>query len=200
MRELFLPKPLPIGVLVSGSGTNLQAILEACQTKAIAATVAIVISSNPQAFALTRAKKAGVPTHVVDYPKGNDRKKSEEKIIQILNQHGVKLVVLAGFMKLLSPLFVSQFQNRILNVHPALLPAFPGLNAIRQALEAKASVTGVTVHLVDEGCDTGPIVLQETVKILPGDTEESLSQKIHAVEHQLLPKAIDLFAKNKVRV
>ncbi len=188
-----------LGVLVSGNGSNLQAILDACQEDSYPAEVRIVVSNQPKAFALQRAQKRGIPTVVVphrDYP---SRELFEKEIASRLEAAQVELVVLAGFMRLLSPFFVRRFADRIFNIHPALLPSFPGTDAIRKAWDSGVKTTGVTVHFVDEGCDTGPIVLQEPVTIDPGETLQTLEEKIHKVEHRLYPEAIRLFALGKLK-
>lgn len=191
---------LKVGVLVSGRGTNLQAILDASREKRIAAEVVCVISNKKEAPALDRAKRDSVPTFVVSYAKGEPAESTEKKMIEIFRRHQVELVVLAGFMRILTPAFINEFPHRIINVHPALLPAFPGLAAQEQAFNYGVKVTGATVHVVDAVCDGGPILLQETVPVLPEDTVETLSARILKKEHEILPKAIDLFAKNKVHL
>ena len=188
-----------VGVLVSGNGTNLQAILDACEEKAYPAEVCIVISNDAKAFALKRAEKKGIQTAVVPHGSFATRETFEEELISILERTGVDLVALAGFMRVLSPHFVRHYAGRILNIHPALLPSFPGTHAIQQALNCGVKVTGVTVHFVDEGTDTGPIILQEAVDITPQDTLEELEERIHRVEHRLFPEAIRLFAEGKIK-
>lgn len=189
-----------IGVLVSGRGTNLQALIDASHQRRMAAEVAVVVSNRSDATALDRARKAGISAYAVTTEKGESKEAFEKQVEALFNRHGVNLVVLAGFMKIVSPWLVARFKNRIINIHPALLPAFPGLLAQKQALEYGARFSGCTVHFVDEGCDTGPIILQAVVKVLPQDTVESLSARILKEEHQLLPKAVDLLARNKVKV
>ncbi|MBI2339447.1 MAG: phosphoribosylglycinamide formyltransferase [Deltaproteobacteria bacterium] len=193
-------KKLNVGVLVSGRGTNLQALIDACGEGRILARIAVVISNRPGAPALERAAKAGIPCETLVASKNEGKEAFEKRIEEILKRHGVDLVVLAGFMRIVSPWLISRFKNRIINIHPALLPSFPGLESQRQALEYGVKFSGCTVHFVNEGCDTGPIILQAAVPVLPGDTVESLSERILAEEHQLLPKAVDLLAKNKVKI
>ena len=179
-----------IAVFCSGQGTNLQAILKATRSGRLRARVAMVISDRPKARALTRATRAGVEARYVNprhYPMRADY---ERALIELLDARDVRLVCLAGFMRILSPVFVNHYPHRILNIHPALLPAFPGAHAVRDALRWGAQVTGVTVHVVDQEIDHGPIVLQEPVKIAPADTERTLLEKVHRVEHRLYPKAI----------
>ncbi len=189
-----------IAVFCSGQGTNLQAIIRAIQRKQLKATLALVVSDRPKAPALKHAAQAGVEAVVLrprDYP---SRKQYEETLLRLLRSRRIEAVVLAGFMRILSPLFVRAYRNRILNIHPALLPAFPGNQAVHEALQHGVRVTGVTVHLVDEGVDTGPIVLQEVVLVKPNDTESTLHERIHEVEHRLYPEAVGLLLKQKLRV
>jgi phosphoribosylglycinamide formyltransferase-1 len=181
-----------LGILISGRGSNLQAILDAIRVGRLDARVGIVVSNVEGAPGLERAKKAGVETAVLSHKNFRSREEYDEALLERLRAHDVDLVCLAGFMRLLSPVFVRAFQGRILNVHPSLLPAFPGLHAQRQALEHGVKVTGATVHLVDEELDHGPILLQSAVPVLEGDDEESLSARILEQEHQIYPEAIAL--------
>ena len=192
-------RPLTLGVLCSGRGTNLQAILDAAAGR-FPARVGVVVSDRSDAYALTRAAKAGVPACWIDPKTFPTREAFEQAMIQTLRARGVKLVCLAGFMRILSPTFVRAFPHRLLNIHPALLPAFPGAHSIRDALEWGAKVTGVTVHLVDEQVDHGPILLQDAVPVLAGDTAATLLARVHATEHRLYPEAIRLMAEGRVRV
>ena len=176
-----------IGVLVSGAGTNLQALLDA------GLPVVAVASNRGDAQALARADAAGVPTAVFPLDDYGDRAARDRALADWLEEHAAELVVLAGYMHLLTPAFLERFPERVLNVHPSLLPAFPGAHAVEDALAYRVRWTGVTVHLVDEGVDTGPIVLQEPVRVEEGDTPESLRARLHAVEHRLLPAAARLF-------
>ncbi len=188
-----------LGVLVSGSGTNLQAILDASRKKSYPAEVSVVISNNPDAYALVRARKTNRPSVVVPHKDFTDRESFEKTLHAILKKYEVDWVILAGFMRLLSPFFIKKWKHRILNIHPALLPAFPGTHAIRQAYDYGAKVTGVTVHLVDEGTDTGPILLQEACEIPEGMRLETLEERIHKIEHRLFPLAIQLVSQKKIR-
>jgi phosphoribosylglycinamide formyltransferase 1 len=188
---------LRVGVLLSGSGTNLRAILDASGPDY---EVAVVVSDRADAFGLERARKAGVAAIHVDPKRSDNREAFNEALADVLREHGVELVCLAGFMRILAPNFVKAFENRILNIHPALLPAFPGGHAVRDALEWGAKVTGTTVHLVDEEVDHGPIVLQRAVSVESGDTVETLHERIKAAEHELYPQAIRLFAAGRIRV
>lgn len=189
-----------LGVLVSGRGSNLQSILDACQAKAIPAEVGLVLSNLPGAYALERARKAGAPTAVLDHKGFATRADFDRAAVELLKGHGVELVCLAGFMRLLSPAFLSAFPGRVLNIHPSLLPAFPGLHAARQAVQARVRVAGCTVHFVDEGCDTGPILVQAAVPVLPDDTEETLGARILEQEHRVYPLAVGLVASGKARL
>lgn len=191
---------LSLGVLVSGNGSNLQAIIDNCSSGDLAANVSVVISDNPKAYALTLAKKAGIPAHVFLRKEYLTKTEFEEAIISALKKYDIQLVCLAGFMRILSPVFLNAFPKKIINIHPALLPAFPGLHAQKQALEAGADKSGCTVHFVDEGTDTGPIIIQKEVPILGNDTEESLSNRILAEEHVLYSRAIKLLAEGKLEI
>ena len=179
-----------MAIMISGTGSNMEAIISAARRGSLAARTALVISDNPDAAGLKKAKRKGVKTLAIPYKKGIPREQTESAIIEAIKAERAEWVVLAGFMKLLTPYFVQTFRNRIVNIHPALLPAFPGAHAIRDAFEARADITGVTVHMVDELMDHGTIIAQEEVAILPGDTEETLAARIHAVEHRLYPKTL----------
>ena len=189
-----------IGVLASGSGSNLQAILDACAARAIPAQVAAVICNVADAGALRRAEAAGVPALLLPHQKAASREEYDRELVGALRKHGVDLVCLAGFMRLITPVLLRAFEHRILNIHPSLLPAFPGLHAVRQALAAGVRVSGCTVHVVDEGTDTGPIVIQAAVPVLDGDTEETLAARILVQEHRCYPRAISLWAQGRVRI
>ena len=188
------------GVLISGSGTNLQAILDRIASGRLACELRIVISNRPGAGGLARAELAGIPTRVIDHRGFAERGEFERTVVQALNVARVELVLLAGFDRLVSATFVAAFPNRIMNIHPALLPAFKGLHAQRQALEYGAKLTGATVHFVDEQTDHGPIIVQGAVSIRPDDTEESLRARVLEVEHEIYPAAIQLFAEGRLRV
>jgi phosphoribosylglycinamide formyltransferase 1 len=188
-----------VAVLVSGTGTNLQAILERVHGRE-GIEVVCVASNNPAAPALGRAAEAGVETAVFDRADFADRPERDRAMRDWLEQRKPRLIVLAGYMELLSPPFVSRFRDRIVNVHPALLPSFPGLRAVAQALEHGVKVTGVTVHFVDEGVDSGPIILQRAVAIPDDRDPDVLEEELHRVEHELLPEAIRLIAAGKVSV
>ena len=191
--------PAQIGVLISGRGSNLQMLIDAGKRGELGGEVAIVVSNVADAPGLERARRAAVPTVVLDH-QGRKREEYDAGVVSILQEHGVELVCLAGFMRLLSPTFVRAFPGRILNIHPALLPAFPGLQAQRQAFEYGVKVSGATVHLVDEGLDSGPIVAQEAVPVRSDDTAESLAVRILEVEHRLYPRAVRLLLEGRSRV
>jgi len=188
-----------IGVLVSGRGSNLQALIDAARRGALGGEVAVVVSNVEGALGLERARQAGIPAVFRDH-RGKKREAFDAEIVEVLQAHHVDLVCLAGFMRLLSPVFVRAFPGRIVNVHPALLPAFPGLEAQRQAWEHGAKVSGATVHLVDEGLDSGPIVAQEAVPVRSTDTPETLAARILEAEHRLYPRAVRLLLEGRCRV
>ncbi|MCK8496456.1 phosphoribosylglycinamide formyltransferase [Myxococcus fulvus] len=181
-----------LGVLVSGGGSNLQALLDACAREDFPAEVACVVSNVPTAYALERARAAGVPAVVVDHKAHASKAAFEAAILEALGAAGVQWVCLAGFMRLLSADFLGRFAGKVLNIHPSLLPSFPGLHAQRQALERGVKVAGCTVHFVDAGTDTGPIIGQAAVPVLPDDDEKSLSARILVEEHRLYPLAVRL--------
>ena len=188
---------LRVAVLASGAGTNLQAILDTVHGRDGVEVVAVA-SDKPGAMALERAGGAGVETGVFPVSEFEDRAARDAAVGDWLEEREVELVVLAGYMQLLSPAFISRFESRIVNVHPALLPSFPGLDAVGQALEHGVRVTGVTVHFVDDGVDTGPIILQRAVAVPPDRERAALETELHAVEHELLPEAIRLIAAGRV--
>jgi phosphoribosylglycinamide formyltransferase-1 len=189
-----------LGVLVSGSGSNLQALLDASAQADYPAEVACVVSNVPTAFALERARKAGVPTVVLEHKAFASRADFDRALGEELRKAGVEWVCLAGFMRLLGSDFLAGFPGRVLNIHPSLLPAFTGLHAQRQALERGVKIAGCTVHFVDAGTDTGPIIAQAAVPVLPGDDEASLSARILAEEHRLFPLAVRLAVTGKVAI
>ena len=190
--------PLRVAVLASGRGSNLQAILDATRVPGFPARVAVVISDRDTAPALARAAAAGVSTVFVNPKDHPDRVAYDAALLSVLDAHRIGLVCLAGFMRLLGPALVRSYAGRMLNIHPSLLPAFPGLGAQRQALDHGVKVSGATVHLVDEGLDSGPIVLQACVPVAADDTVESLSARILVEEHRLYPEAIRLFAEGRL--
>jgi phosphoribosylglycinamide formyltransferase-1 len=192
--------PVVLGVLASGRGSNLQAILDAIEAGHCPARVAVVVSDRKDAPALERARRAGAKAVHLDPRAYPDRVAFDDAVAEVLRQHGTELVCLAGYMRVLSAEFVRRFPGRILNVHPALLPAFPGLHAQRRALEHGVKIAGATVHFVDEGVDTGPIVLQAAVPVLDDDTEDTLAARILVEEHRLYPEAIRLYAEGRLRL
>lgn len=189
-----------VGVLASGRGSNLQALLDAAQRPGYPATIAVVVCDHETAPALERARAAGVAAVFLNPKDYADRAAYDAALVATLESHDVRLVCLAGFMRILSPAFVRSYAGRILNVHPSLLPAFPGLGAQRQALDHGVKVSGATVHFVDEGVDTGPIVLQASVPVFPDDTEVTLAARILVQEHRLLPEAVRLFAEGRLEI
>ncbi len=189
-----------LGVLVSGSGSNLQALLDACARPDFPAEVAVVVSNVSTAFALERARKAGVAAVVLDHKAFGSRADFEKALVETLVSAGVEWVCLAGFMRLLGADFLGRFPGKVLNIHPSLLPAFPGLHAQKQALERGVKLAGCTVHFVDPGMDTGPIIAQAVVPVLPGDDEAALSARILKEEHRLYPLVVKLVATGAVRL
>jgi phosphoribosylglycinamide formyltransferase-1 len=191
---------IDLGVLISGSGTNLQAIIEAIQRGEVDARIRVVVSNNPQAYGLVRAQTHGLPTAVISHKDVPSREAFDAEVVRVLRQHGAELVILAGFNRLFSPFFIRSFPQRIMNIHPALLPAFPGLRAQKQALEHGVRFSGATVHFVDEEVDHGPIIIQAVVPVYPDDTEETLQERILKQEHRIYPRAIQLFAQGRLEI
>jgi phosphoribosylglycinamide formyltransferase-1 len=189
---------LELGVLVSGNGSNLQAILDAIAARTLDARVRVVVSNQPGAFAVERARQASVPSVVCSHKDYASRQAFDQRLIELLQEAGAEWIVLAGFMRILTPEFMQAFKGRVLNIHPALLPAFPGTHAIRQALAYGVKITGCTVHWVDSGVDSGPIVLQEAVPVLDNDTEESLGERIHRAEHALFVDALRKLSQGSI--
>jgi len=195
-----MARPMRLGVLASGSGSNLQAILDACSQRRIPAEVAAVLCNVPGARALQRARDAGVPAILLPHGEHARREDYDARLVAELRAHRVELVCLAGFMRIVTDVLLSAFPQRVLNIHPSLLPAFPGMHGVRQALRAGVRVSGCTVHLVDLGTDSGPILIQAAVPVLDGDTEESLAARILAQEHRIYPRAIQLVAEGRIAV
>jgi len=193
---------MKIGVLLSGEGSNLQAIIDAVKDDSLQVEIAIVLSDNPDAFGLKRAEKSGIRTQYI--PPGPKRTilspEAEEKYITALQEAGCELVCLAGFMRVIKDKILAAFPGRVLNIHPSLLPSFPGLEAWKQALDYGVRFTGCTVHLVEIGVDTGPIILQAVAPIRPNDTPETLLSRIHQQEHIIYPLAIKLFAEKRLKI
>ena len=179
-----------LAILISGTGSNMEAIMAACDRGDLLAEIALIVSDQPEARGVQTAKKRGIETFVSPYEKGVSRQANELPIVKALQEKNIDWIVLAGYMKILSSDFVRTFPGRIVNIHPSLLPAFPGAHAIRDVLEGGADYTGVTIHIVDELVDHGPILAQEEVPIYLGDKEESLAIRIHEVEHRLYPRTL----------
>jgi phosphoribosylglycinamide formyltransferase-1 len=193
-----------LGVLASGRGSNLQAIIDAIESGTVQARVAVVISNKKDAQALERARAHGVPDVYLDptrYAGMNDKREAYDRgVLDILRKHEVDLVLLAGYMKIVTPVLIDAYRNHMMNIHPSLLPSFPGLEAQKQALEWGAKVSGCTVHFVTEGVDEGPIILQATVPVLEGDSPETLASRILVEEHVIYPRAVQLYAEGRLSV
>lgn len=195
---------LRLGVLVSGRGSNLQAIIDAIESGTLSARIAVVVSNKKDAPALERARRHSVPDVFVD-PKAfandsNPREAYDHALLEVLRKHDVELVLLAGYMKIVTPVLVEAYRHRMMNIHPSLLPAFPGLDVQKKALEWGAKLAGCTVHFVTEGVDDGPIIIQAVVPVLEGDSVETLSERILQAEHCIFPRAVQLYAEGKLRV
>jgi phosphoribosylglycinamide formyltransferase 1 len=186
-----------IAFLVSGSGTNAENLIKKIRAGEVRAEAAIVISNRPGVKALEKAAALGVKTAVIDHKAYADRAAFDRALSECLEKHKADIIVLAGFMRVLTPDFVRKYQGRLINIHPALLPAFPGAHAIQDAWDAKVKETGVTVHFVDAGVDTGPVILQRKVPVLPGDTLETLEARIHSLEYEIYPQALNLVLSGK---
>lgn len=187
-----------IAFLVSGSGTNMASLIQRIKAGEIPAHPVIVISNKPGVKALDRAKEYGVPVTVISHKDYATRELFDAALAACLDSHKIDLIVLAGFMRVLTPDFVRKYYGRLINIHPALLPAFPGAHAIKDAWEAKVKETGVTVHFVDSGVDTGPIIFQRKVSVLPNDTLETLETRVHQVEYEIYPEALKLVLSGKI--
>ncbi len=191
---------LNIGVLVSGSGSNLQSIIDHIEKGLLQARIRIVLSNNPDAYALERAKRHGIPSVVLQHQDFRDREAFDGKMVEILRSNEVELVVMAGFMRVLSPLFLRAFPLRVLNIHPALLPSFPGLHGQAKAFDYGVRFSGCTVHFADEGVDSGPIIIQAVVPVCTGDTADTLAERILREEHRIYPQAIQWYAEGRLEV
>lgn len=191
---------LNIGVLVSGSGSNLQAIIDAVEAGSLKCAIRVVISNRPGAFAVERAKKHSIPVEIITRDEFPDREAYDAEMAQRLKKHGVDLVVMAGFMRLITGEMLSAFPMRIINIHPSLLPAFPGLDVQKKAIEHGVRFSGATVHFVDAGLDSGPIIIQAVVPVKNTDTTETLSKRILAEEHRIYPIAIQLYAEGRLTI
>lgn len=190
--------PLRVAVFASGSGSNFQAIADSIRDGRLHARIELLVCDRPGAGVVERARQAGVPVHTFRPRDYASRQDYERELVELLKERQVELVVLAGYMRILTEVMVHAYWGRIVNIHPSLLPAFPGLHAVRQALEHGVKVTGVTVHLVDGGLDSGPILAQEAIAIRPDDTEETLTMRIHEIEHKLYPQVIQEIALGKI--
>ncbi len=189
-----------VGALVSGAGTNLQAIIDRVAAGRLDCELRVVVSNRPGAAALARATAAGIPTRVVDHRRFAAREDFDRALVGVLREAHVDLVVLAGFDRLITPVLLDAFPLRIMNIHPALLPAFPGLHAQRQALDYGVKIAGASVHFVDRETDHGPLIVQGAVAVAPDESEETLRDRVLAVEHEIYPTAIQLFAEGRLRV
>jgi len=189
-----------LGILASGGGTNLQAIIDRCQSESYPAEIVIVIANNPDAGALERARKAGINAVCINHRDFSGREAFDAALVTALREAGVELVVLAGFMRIITQVLLDAFPLKIINIHPALLPAFPGLHVQQQAIDYGARFSGCTVHFVDGGVDTGPIIIQAVVPIFPGDSADTLAARILIEEHRIYPRAIELLAEGRIKV
>lgn len=191
---------LKIGVLASGRGSNLQSIIDSIESGELKAEISIVISDRQEAQALSRAEKHNIKSTYILRRDYNNKEDFEQAIIDNMKKENVELVVMAGFMRILSPYFIKQYRGRVMNIHPSLLPSFPGLHPQQQALDYGVKVSGCTVHFADEGMDTGPIIIQEAVPVRDDDTEESLAVRILKKEHKIYPEAIRLYSKGCLKI
>ncbi len=189
-----------LGVLASGRGSDLQSIIDAIDNDQLKTKIGVVLTDKPEAMALERARKAGIPAVCVDRKQYSSKEEFEQELIAQLKKYNVNLVILAGFMRILSPCFVNAFKNSILNIHPSLLPSFTGAHAHRDVLAYGVKVSGCTVHFVDEGMDSGPIIMQKAVPVLDDDTEDTLAARVLEQEHIIYPKVIELFISGKIHV
>jgi len=189
-----------IAVLVSGSGSNLQAIIDASERGEIPCRVGVVLSNKADAYGLVRARNHGIPTDVVDHRAFESREAFDARLVEVIRASGAELVCLAGFMRVVTPVFLRAFPHRILNIHPALLPSFPGTHGARQALRYGVRFSGCTVHFLDEGVDTGPVIVQAVVPVYEDDTEETLAARILTEEHRIYPMAIRLFFEGRLEL
>lgn len=193
-------KKLRVGVLASGRGSNLQSIMDAAESGRIDAEVAVVVSDKEGAFALERARRAGIPAEFVNPKAFGGREDYESAVVGILNKHAVDLVCLAGYMRIAGRTLLESYPNRVMNIHPALLPSFPGMHGQQQAFEHGVKFSGCTVHFVDGGMDTGPIIIQAVVPVLDDDTADTLADRILEQEHRIYPEAVQLFARGRLKV
>ncbi len=195
-----MARQVSIGVLISGSGTNLQAIIDAIEAGKLDAKIEVVLSNKADAYGLVRARNHGIAVEVLNHRRFCSREDYDRAVIAVLQARGVELVVLAGFMRLLSPAFIKAYSNRIMNIHPALLPSFPGLHVQQRAVDHGVRFSGCTVHFVNEECDEGPIIIQAVVPVFADDTGETLAARILEQEHRIYPRAIQLYAESRLKV
>lgn len=195
-----MARQVSIGVLISGSGTNLQAIIDAIEAGKLDAKIEVVLSNKADAYGLVRARNHGIAVEVLNHRSFCSREDYDRAVIAVLQARGVELVVLAGFMRLLSPAFINAYSNRIMNIHPALLPSFPGLHVQQRAVDHGVRFSGCTVHFVNEECDEGPIIIQAVVPVFADDTGETLAARILEQEHRIYPRAIQLYAESRLKV
>jgi phosphoribosylglycinamide formyltransferase-1 len=193
-------KKINLGVLVSGNGSNLQSIIDNIEKGLLNADIKVVISNNPAAYALERAKKHGIPSILIDKNVYKKREEFDNEMIKNLKSHAVDLVVMAGFMRILTSLFLSAFPMRVMNIHPSLLPSFSGINAQKRAVESGVKFSGCTIHFADEGVDTGPIIMQAIVPVYTDDTEDTLAERILKEEHRIYSQAIQFYAEGRMTV
>jgi len=193
-------KKLHLGVLVSGSGSNLQAIIDNIESGKLDAVVRVVVSNAPGVMALDRAKNHNIPAVVIDHNNFGTREEFDRKAIEVLKHYSVDLVIMAGFMKILTPVFLKAFSGKIMNIHPALLPSFPGLHVQQKAFDYGVKFSGCTVHFADEGVDTGPIIIQAVVPVRDNDTAEMLQQRILTEEHRIYSQAIQFYAEGRLEI
>jgi len=189
-----------IVVLISGHGSNLQAIIDACHEKSFPAEVVAVVSNKPEAFGLQRAAKANIPTRVVENQHNTERESYDQELMQVIDSYQPDLIVLAGFMRILSNGFVEHYSQRMLNIHPSLLPKYKGLHTHQRVLDDGEKYHGASVHFVTPSLDDGPVILQSMIDVLPDDTAKSLAQRVHEVEHQIYPQAIRWFAEGRLSI
>ena len=189
-----------IGVIVSGSGSNFQSIIDQTENGNLDAVIKVVICNNPDAYALERAKKHNIPSVIIDHKDFKDRNEFDEKMIKVLKSYSVELVIMAGFMRVLTPLFIKAFHMRIMNIHPAILPSFQGIHAQERAFDYGVKFSGCSVHFADEGVDTGPVIIQSVVPVYDDDTADTLQERILKEEHRIFPQAIQFNAEGKLEV
>jgi len=195
-----MARSLKLGVLISGSGSNLQSIIDNIEKGALQATIEIVVCNKPDALGINRAQKHGLPVAVLKHEDFKTREDFDAELIRILKKSEVDLVALAGFMRILTPFFLKAFPQKVINIHPALLPSFPGTSGQKDAFEYGVKFSGCTVHFVDEGVDSGPIIIQSVVPVFQSDTKETLAARILKEEHRIYPRAIQFFAEGKIEI